>query len=527
MKKSSSLFLACCTGILLSFPWVIPGWSWTLFFALVPLMFAEDRANQEQKQDQILPGYSYGYLSFLIWNLLSTWWISYVSVLGMLLIVGINSLIMAAVWWLRHPVTKKMGTISGYFTLVSFWLTFEFFQHIWALQWPWLTLGNGFANSVKIIQWYEYTGVLGGSIWILLANILIYSAIKSTIRKELYAAAKFSGIALFVLLLPIVISVVSYSGYQEKGSEFGVLVLQPNVDPYTQKFSGISSGEQVKNLISLINESELDSVELILAPETALPDVWEDSVFCNQSGFSPIFDFLNRYPQVSIITGAITKRKFTEGEFISETVRFSEEDSVFYDVFNSAMLFDSTDQIEYCHKSILVSGVEKMPFQRYITFLRNYLLQLGGTSGSLTEGNPMVFTLNNNPVKIGSVICFESAFGEHAAELVKKGASLLVVITNDGWWRKSSGVWQHFGYSRLRAIETRRDIVRSANTGISGFINQRGDVQEMTEINKRTCIRSTAGSNETLTFYVRHGDYLGRIALVFSVLVLLFYFNRR
>lgn len=527
MKNSIAILLSIATGILLAFPWIFPGQSWTLFVAFVPLLFADEFAVQEKIPKKVSVLFYPGLLSFLVWNLLSTWWIGYVSVLGMLLIAVINSLIMAAVWWLRHPLAKRLGKISSHFSLLVFWLTFEFFQHIWALQWPWLTLGNGLANSVKIIQWFEYTGVLGGTLWILLTNILIYTAAKNIAQRDFGEFVRSTGMTLAVLVLPIVFSVNRYSGYTEKGTEFNILVLQPNLDPYTQKFSGIGSEEQVQNLISMVKESDLKSTQLILAPETALPDVWEDSVFYNHSGYNSIFDFLKRNPDVSILSGAITKRKYNSVEEMSETIRVSAEDSTFYDVFNSALLFENPDEVKYYHKSILVSGVEKMPFQKYLFFLRNYLLQLGGAGGSLTEGKPSVMILNRDSVKIGTIICFESAFGKHVGEIIKKGANLLVVITNDGWWKESAGVWQHFGYSRIRAIETRRDIARSSNTGISGFINQKGDVEVKTEMNQRTCIKSIVRLNDEVTFYTSYGDYIGKISMILSLLVAIFYFYRR
>jgi len=116
------------------------------------------------------------------------------------------------------------------------------------------------------------------------------------------------------------------------------------------------------------------------------------------------------------------------------------------------------------------------------------------------------------------VICFESVFGEHTRQMVQNGANYIVVLTNDGWWKDSPGAWQHFGYSRLRAIETRRSIARSANTGISGLINQRGDVIVRTNSNVYSAISSGVRVNSTLTFYVRYGDYLGWISLLLSVM---------
>lgn len=133
----------------------------------------------------------------------------------------------------------------------------------------------------------------------------------------------------------------------------------------------------------------------------------------------------------------------------------------------------------------------------------------------------LVFS-NPDSVRIGPVICFESAFGEHVGELVTKGANLIFIITNDGWWKDSPGSWQHFGYARLRAVEVRRSIARCANTGISGFINQRGDVLKKTELNTRETLRSTIRQNGKITFYASHGDYTGRISVFLSGMILIY-----
>ena len=521
MEKIKPLLFSVCTGILLSFPWLIRGMSWTLFFAFVPLLLAEDLSQKNS-----FPRFYLSFFSFLIWNLLSTWWIGYVSVTGMLLIVAINSLVMASVWWLKHPVKRKLGELSGIFSLILFWLTFEFFQHIWELRWPWLTLGNGFANSVKTIQWYEFTGVLGGSLWILIANFLIYFSIKQIFRGDWRKSLIYSGISLSLIVIPISYSVIRYSDFQDKGSILKVLILQPNLDPYTQKFSGINSKNQVDRLISLADESTDKSTDLILAPETALPDQWEDSVSTEKSDLVALSVLMQKFPNVAFISGAMTRRKVRVNEEISATTRLSDDGMFYYDLYNSALIFEKSKEIRFNHKSILVSGVEKMPFQKYFSFLSNFLLRIGGVSGSLSEGSATVFELESKKGCVGSVICFESVFGDHVGELVKKGADCLVVITNDGWWRQSAGVWQHLGYSRLRAIETRRDVARSANTGISAIINKRGDVVEETKINAETSFSVMLKLNDELTFYTKYGDWLGRISLLLSGLVILFYFFR-
>lgn len=134
------------------------------------------------------------------------------------------------------------------------------------------------------------------------------------------------------------------------------------------------------------------------------------------------------------------------------------------------------------------------------------------------DPEPKVF---GDSVKFTDVICYESIFGDYVAWGVRKGAELLFVSTNDGWWKNSPGHRQHAAYARLRAIENRRDIARSANTGISCFIDQKGRVFQATAYGEPDCIRQTLLANSRLTFYSKYGDLLGRSALPFSGLLLL------
>ena len=118
----------------------------------------------------------------------------------------------------------------------------------------------------------------------------------------------------------------------------------------------------------------------------------------------------------------------------------------------------------------------------------------------------------NDSIKIGTIICYESVYGEFVTEYVQKGAGYLFVITNDGWWGNTPGHRQHNSLSSIRAVETRRSIARSANTGISSFINQRGDVLQELTWWKRGALKQDLNYNTKLTFYVKHGDYIGRTA---------------
>ncbi len=526
MIKKQVFFLSVLSGGLLSLPWLFPNFGWALFLALVPLLLAENLLRKQNDQQNNLLFYSV-FVAFLIWNLGSTWWIAHVSFSGMLVIVGLNSLIMASVWWAGNKIRRLFGELSGFFALPVFWLTFEFLHHNWTLQWPWLTLGNGLANSVKIIQWYEFTGVSGGSLWIFISNILIFLLIKQMLEKSFQNAAKLAFFTLLLVGIPIGFSYFIYSGSIAKGDVLEVIVLQPNIDPYTEKFSGMNEQYQVNKLVSLASSVVSESTDLVVAPETAFPPMWEDSIHIQHQTIHSFAEIIRKHPQLSVIGGCITKRKFELNEPISETASRSTDGRFWYDTFNSALLFDRTENVQIAHKRILVSGVEKMPFQKYFSFLKKFIVDIGGTSGSLASAAEATVFKTETGIKIGSVICFESAFGEHCGDLVKKGAGLLVVITNDGWWRTSPGSWQHFGYSRIRAIETRRFVARSANTGISGYINQRGDVLKKSELNTCDVLSAPLRLNDEITFYVRNGDFIGWICSLFFGLILIYYLAKR
>jgi apolipoprotein N-acyltransferase len=315
-----------------------------------------------------------------------------------------------------------------------------------------------------------------------------------------------------------------YFNYTEKGEIQNVVILQPNIDPYTEKFSGMSSEDQISRLVSLAESKITDSTDLVLAPETALPPLWEDSIVMQSPSLLPFNQIIQRFPNVSFIAGAITQRKLRNDEQISKTARQSADGEYYFDVFNSAVMIDRAGDVQISHKNILVAGVEKAPFHDYFSFLPDFMLDLGGMKGGLAPGKEPMPLGDLDGRTIGPVICFESVFGEHVRQLVRNEANYIVVLTNDGWWKDSPGVWQHFGYSRLRAIETRRSIVRSANTGISGVINQRGDVIAQTNINVSETIGSEVRMNSAFTFYVRYGYYLGWISLLLSGMIGIYLF---
>ncbi|MFH1936578.1 MAG: apolipoprotein N-acyltransferase, partial [Bacteroidota bacterium] len=172
------------------------------------------------------------------------------------------------------------------------------------------------------------------------------------------------------------------------------------------------------------------------------------------------------------------------------------------------------------HKSKLTPGVEALPSFRGFKWLERFALDLGGTVGSLGTDDHRKVYATVKAVPVSPIICYESVFGEFFAEFIKNGAEVMIIITNDGWWGNTPGHRQHFVFAHLRAIETRRGIARSANTGISAFIDQRGDTFDVTGYWVPAAIKGTLNANSAITFYVRHGDYIARIAVGLTAVLL-------
>ena len=522
MTRKYRIILSVASGILLSLAWLrFPGW--TLFFAFFPLLLVENYFVQKRKDFRVVSFWGHALLAFLVWNIITTWWISHATVVGAILAILANSFLMSVVWWLGHAARRHFSSNLGYVALIVFWISFEYFHYNWDIEWPWLNLGNGFANSIKIVQWYEYTGTLGGSLWVLVLNIFLFRTYlelksKSSLKQTLIPALSF----VLILTVPAVASIIMYFSYTEKENSLEVVIIQPNIDPYSEDYDQNAEYEKLQGFLQLAESAVTEKTNLVIGPETLFerwPD-WNADKLENNPIFIELAEWSWKYPGAEVIFGASTHKIYPDAQSASSTSRVS--DGTYFDVFNSAVFIDRNGSGHIYHKSILVSGVEKMPLRKYLAWLNDVVFDLGGTTGSLgRQEEPSNFVLKNG-IEAAPVICYESVFGEYLTQFVRKGADFIVVITNDGWWKNTPGYRQHLSFSRLRAVETRRSVARSANTGISCFINQRGDVFQPTPWWEETAINGTINLNDELTFYVRYGDYIARISIFTSVMLLLF-----
>lgn len=517
MKHYSNLLAALASGILLFASWPVSSLTMLIFVAWVPLLWMEDRVKSRKKF------FGLTYITMFVWNVSTTWWIWNASAPGALAAFFANSFIMCLPW-LGYKIAKKwferkypsFGKTIGYISLIAFWMCFEYIHlQDWGLSWPWLTLGNAFATHTQWIQWYEYTGTSGGTLWILLSNVFIYSAITEYSMNG--RSKKYFGTVAAWLVLLIVPILLFRKHQQNETNSTGtnILVVQPNIDPY-EKVSVGTTEAQLQKLIITTEKAMDEYTGLVVWPETALyvergidEEKMKENFFLN-----PLWSFLQRHPNISLFTGVESYRVFDHQTKTSEEIN-----GFFLESYNGSVLLDSSGTKVFYHKSMLVPGVETLPW--FLKFLSKWFDKFGGTTAGYTKQDGRTVIEEKHGYKIAPAICYESIYGEFMSRYIRNGANIICVITNDGWWKKTPGHKQHMNYARLRAIETRTWVARSANTGISCFIDPYGKVYDPQPYDTQAAIKLPVYFNKEKTFFVRNGDVLSKIMLVLSGILLL------
>lgn len=475
-----------------------------LLVALIPLLHISASYSDSKRDWWRMAGWAS--LTFVLWNALTVWWVWNATPIGPIAATAFSTFWNLVAFMSFYYVSKRAHKSVAYTLLIVAWVATEYlYTHAEVLSFPWLVLGNGFSGEVWAVQWYEFTGVMGGSLWVVMANVAIYEAWQNRYGWSILRAA-------LVVVAPIILSLVLYFGHDVVPERVQVAVAQPNVDCYAEKFNN-SARSQLNNMLSLLKEASAES-SVVLFPETALPETLdEDNMEINRSALA-----LKRAIQKDgmVVTG-VTSIRFYDGDTPpTQTARMSA--SGYYDYFNSALALGQDGEQNLHHKMRLVIGVEAMPF----TGLLNKFVDLGGITGQLGR-NDKAAVFEKRGVKFGPAICYEGLYGECFARFVGEGANVMLVMSNDGWWGNTPGHKRLFDFCRLRAIETRRAVARSANTGVSGFISSRGDVEQRLDWDQRGLLQQEVEVRHDKTIYSTYGDWVGRMSLLISFLTLLYY----
>jgi apolipoprotein N-acyltransferase len=516
MNIRKNIFLALSSGLLLGLPWAASPLFFVVFIAWGPLLLLEEEIQIHHRSNPYAI-FNYALVSFLLWNVIGTWWIMRAQVVGAILIIVANSLLQALIFWLASRI-RTILKIPLLFPFLLIWMGYEHFHLSWDLAWPWLNLGNALATAPKLIQWYEYTGVRGGTLWIILANFAVLKGYHTYRQKGPAAMVPAGAITLMLFLFPILVSFLIFQNVKEEGDTVSIALIQPNLDPYTEKFDPQNYGRHLAAFFKTADRIVNDQTQFLLGPETLIVEQIDENDPTTSVYYRDLLEFRKKYPKLNILLGVHSYRKL-DNDNIPPGSRFNSEKNFYYEAFNTALFLPSgpAPEPQFYHKTKLVPLFERMPFVQYLGFLGKYSLELGGYSGTYSPRQERkTFGLPDDSIAILPIVCFESVFGPYCSRNLPPEASFICMITNDGWWKNTPGYRHHFNFSSLRAIENRRDFVRVANTGISALINVKGTVMARTPWWKKATLNGRIHLRRGQTFFARHGDYLGRLSLIFS-----------
>ena len=403
------------------------------------------------------------------------------------------------------------------------WTAFEYLQTLTEVTFPWLFAGNAFSTNLEKIQYIDYTGIYGVSFWVCVLSALVYylyKNLKSSSNNVFAEVRKKNNIVVLISIVIIYILPNIYSAISSPEKKYinnsdekiSVGVIQPNVGAFVKW--GANQKLLVDDYSKMVREvsAKKQNLKLVVLPETAMPfyllyDVYDDlfNIFknaCDSSG-------------VTVLTGTPDMKLYENRSLAKIDSKVFSSKGQYYDTYNSAVLLEKgkeKNQYQKYNKIKLVTGSERMPYQRNIPFLKD-IIKWGVGLSSYQLGEDTTIFLLDGKYKFHTAICFESVFPGFFSGFVDKGAQFSVIITNDAWWGKFFGTYQHNQYAIFRAIENRRWIVRSANTGISCIIDPCGNIYNETNINEKALFTDEIGIRNEKTFYTKYGD-------VFSLCVL-------
>ncbi len=531
MKKENILIwgLVLLFAAMMSVPFLVPHTGLIALLGLIPLLSMERIASLTGRKHIWI----YHYTAFVLWNTFTTFWVCNATVGGGLFAIFANSLQMSLIFGLFRISKKKFKGALPYIFLMVTWIAWERFYFDAEISWPWLVLGNSFARTTWAVQWYEFTGTLGGSLWIWACNLSIFGILVSLsdgswqMWNSKAKAAAATGL-LLLLAAPVTASAFIGSRYRDamnEGEKLQTIIVQPNIDPYN-KFHRMTQDQQDEVFLSqaatALKNHRRDSAQstvLLLAPET-----FTNSIICNDwsrsRSWKRFTSFLKDYPGVNLLFGASAYEYIHSKDRPSHTAR-NVGDDIWVESHNSALITDGNARTEIFHKSKLVVGVEHTPYPAIFCPLDD---ALGGIMGRCV-GQKEISLLNvrsaDTVIPVGCAVCYESVYGEYYTGYVRKGARAMTIITNDAWWGDTPGYRQHLSYASLRAIETRRAIARCANTGISAIISPSGEITQPTPWWEPAVIVGQIPLRDDITFYVSHGDITGRVCTFIFILLLL------
>ena len=491
--KIPPLLLSLISGILLAVAVPPVNLYYLAWVGLIPLLIALEKPLKS--------GFSEGFVAGLVFNTGTLYWLAFnsgtypvVAALTMFVLVVVISSFWGLAAWLFRRIYNHLGQISWIVVPFS-WTAWEGWQsNMGELSFPWSVLALTQTAYEPALQIMEFTGMSGVTFWVVSLNVLVLF----TLRKPIFVKRiLLVGIVLW-FVIPFGILQHSYKYYEGNPPITKLMAVQGSLDPLAKWKGGARHSWDVYD--SLSREGFESGTEIIIWPETALP-----TVLIERSFYTNSISQLARELNTPIITGSSALRQFDDDLKPMNVAYLVSPDHGIEDVYS---------------KQILVPFGERVPFQWIFPQLGNLNL---GQAEFLPGLRQSIFEVKRelDTVRFSSLICYESIIPRQTRKAVKNGANLLVTISNDAWYGKTSEAHQIAALSRFRCIETRRSMVRASNTGISFLADPLGRIIRKTELLEPVSITGFLPLIEVETIYVKCGDwFLTVVSLIFGSILI-------
>jgi apolipoprotein N-acyltransferase len=489
-------FFSALSGLLLACSFPLPDYHLLAWLGLIPLIMVMPKRP-----------FKSGFVAGVVFFAVTLYWLNIVmttyghlpALLSFLLYLLLAAYL-AFYWAIATWAACRLKEFRGYsfaLTLPVFWVALEFLREFLLTGFPWATLGYSQHDWLPMVQSADLFGVYGLSYLIVLCNAALAECY---LLKNRGPSQGRPGKALAVAIV-LLLGNYAYGAWclqqdpDSRAESLAVAVVQGNI-PQELKWRPESQINTVQTYRDLSLRSEQDGAkDLIVWPEAAMPFYFQDG--------GPLADSVTELAaeaKTALLFGSPAYRRDSGG------LRY----------LNSAFLLSPTAEVQGRSDKIhLVPFGEYVPLGKFLPFVNKLVAGIGDYSPG--EINPLPIGAHN----LGVLICYEVVFPELAREYVRQGSDLLVNITNDAWFGKSSAPWQHLAMARFRAIENRVWVARAANTGISAFIAPSGKVVKQTSLFETAFLSANVGLGARPKLYSHMGDLIPGAFLLICLIWLL------
>lgn len=527
--RNRDRLLLILSGILLaaSFPPVPFPAPLLLFVALIPYLIVIE------KREKLIEINRATYLMAFVFCLFTLYWVGswqkeadpFLMISGILLIF-VNPVFFLIPSTLLYFSRKIIPQKYSLYLLPVFFVAYEFAYMLTDLSFPWLSLGNGLSSFTLFIQIADIIGQLGLSFVVVIINVFIYRSITAIkVNKKLFYLHTSAALLIFILIL--IYGNLKLSSPHLPNTKVKVGLIQPNLDPW-EKWKGNDLNKLTEMYLNLSAKAVKEGARIIIWPETALP------VYLRSEMYIDIIETIYRFcdsNQVYLLTGMPDIKFYFNNQNIPDDAKYNSVNDYYYTTYNSILLFRPNNQlVESYGKMKLVPFGERVPFVDALPFLGKIIKWGVGLSGWNVGKDTTVFYLplqnirsavkDNDTIKIGGLVCYESIYPTLVSEFVKGKADFIAVVTNDSWYGNLSGPYQHKEFGALRAVENRRTVVRAANGGISCIINPLGKTEVQTKMFTKSYIVGDVVINELETFFTNHSLLIPILCSAFSIWII-------